>query len=52
MTDVVRSCVISPEPLSVDAVLAAITDPRCGGEVLFLGRLSIASATCGWVTSP
>ena len=39
MTDVVRSCVISPEPLSVDAVLAAITDPRCGGEVLFLGRV-------------
>ena len=37
--DVVRLCAIRDTPLSVDEVLAAISDPACGGQVVFIGRV-------------
>lgn len=39
MTDPVRLCAIRADALSVDEVLAALDDPGCGAQVLFLGRV-------------
>ena len=39
MTDPVRLCAIRGDALSADEVLAALADPACGGQVLFLGRV-------------
>lgn len=36
---VVALCALQDTPLSADAVLAALADPSCGGQVLFLGRV-------------
>lgn len=36
---VVALCALQDTPLSADAVLTAIADPSCGGQVLFLGRV-------------
>lgn len=39
MNDQPRLCGLRAEPLSVDEVVTALADPRCGGLVLFLGRV-------------
>lgn len=39
LVDPVRLARISAEPLSVDTVLAAVTDPGCGGIGLFVGTV-------------
>lgn len=40
--------VVGPEPISADGLLAAVADPDCGGNVLFLG--TVRGRTGDWRT--
>lgn len=40
--------VVGPEPISADGLLAAVADPDCGGNVLFLG--TVRGRTGAWRT--